>query len=82
MAKMLNRDNLGAFECEIIELFEEFLEEKGIIIENEEKAEAIADGDDCEIANIYGTDYGFLQSGIEEILLNYKVMTMDEMKGV
>lgn len=40
---------------DVIELFEEFLDDKGIVIPNEEKAE------DPGASNIYGTDYGDLQ---------------------
>ena len=65
----LNRDNMQEFICDVIEMFEDFLEEKGITIENPEKQEAIDDGEDSElICNIYGTDYGWLQSEIEASL--------------
>ena len=40
---------------DVIELFEEFLDDKGIVIQNDEKAE------DPGASNIYGTDYGDLQ---------------------
>ena len=46
----------------IIEVFENFLEEKGIDIPNPEK-----EGDDGA-AIIYGTDYGELESRIENVL--------------
>ena len=59
--------NVNEFTHDIIDLFEDFLESKGIVIENEEKLE-----DDCA-SNIYGTDYGYLQSGIEEILTWYGI---------
>ena len=73
MAKKLDVNNLGEFTMEIIELFEDFLEEKGIIIENDEKLE------DEDASNIYGTDYGYLQSGIEEILISYGIIDGEEM---
>lgn len=46
----------------IIEVFENYLEEKGIEIENEERTD-----DECN-ALIYGTEYGNLQDEIENIL--------------
>lgn len=48
---------------EIIEIFERFLDERGIIIENEEKNE------DAYASNIYGCDYGDMESEIESILI-------------
>ena len=60
--------SLADFECYIIETFEEFLNENGIVISNEEKHEALKDGmDPDEIANIYGSDYGDLQNAIESV---------------
>ena len=48
----------------IIEVFEDYLEERGIEIPNVEK-----EGIEGE-AIIYGTDYGELESQIEEVLTN------------
>ena len=56
---------------QIIDLFEDFLDEKGIVIENPERDEE----EDTEMAaNIYGTDYGDLADGIEEILTNWELI--------
>ena len=74
----LNRDNVQEFICEIIEHFEDFLEEKGITIENLEKQEAINNGEDPEsICNIYGSDYGWLQSEIEASLKFWELIPKD-----
>lgn len=64
----LNNNNLAEFVGQIIEVFEDLLEEKGIDIPNEEKEESE------DPAIIYGTDYGELQSGIEEILQHWGVI--------
>lgn len=48
---------------EIIEIFENFLEEKGVKIENPER-----EGDGDNTAIIYGTDYGNLEQKINEFL--------------
>ncbi len=54
----------------IIEAFEDFLEEKGVYVDNPEKAEAISSGEDPDsISEIYGSDYGDLESAIEHILI-------------
>lgn len=71
--KVKNED-LPELVGELIEIFEDFLAERGIEIENPEKQEAIADGEDPEsICILYGTDYGEIQSLVEETLINWKL---------
>jgi hypothetical protein len=70
---MENKLNVNEITRDIIELFEDFLEEKGIVIENDEKLE------DEDASNIYGTDYGYLQSGIEEILAWYEIIDSNDL---
>lgn len=61
--------------CAIIESFEELLDDRGIVIPNKDKDDAIASGEDPEsICNIYGCDYGNLEQKIEQILINYKLI--------
>ena len=55
--------------CEFIEAFEDFLDEKGIVIPNDEK-----DQDPESASNIYGTDYGNLSDKIESLLIRYGVL--------
>lgn len=64
----LKWDNAGEFVGQIIDLFEDFLESKGIKIPNDEKEQSE------NPAILYGTDYEFLQSGIEETLMNWKLL--------
>ena len=52
----------------IIDVFEDFLDEKGIVIENEDKEQS---GEGA--ANIYGMDYGRIQSEIEGILHHWHI---------
>lgn len=68
MIKIYENSNREILEfcCDIIETFEDFLEARGIVIENEEKEQ-----DPEGACNIYGTDYGELESGIEDILYHY-----------
>lgn len=55
--------------CEICEVFEDFLAEKGIDIPNPEKDEAINDGEDPEyIAILYGTDWGNIVEDVSGVL--------------
>lgn len=52
----------------IIEIFEEFLKDKGIVIENDEKKESESP------SNIYGTDWGNLCDSIEAYLVELGVL--------
>ena len=52
-----------------IEVFEDFLEERGIDIPNEEKEQ-----DPENASTIYGTDYGELESKLEKLLINLGYM--------
>lgn len=72
LSNKLDADTQQEFICEIIEHFENFLDMKGIELDNPEKQEAVDAGEDEEsIANIYGTDYGWLQSDIEASLKSW-----------
>ena len=65
MIVITENDNRQLIETEtdIIEAFEDFLEKRGITIENPEKEE-----DPEGASNIYGSDFGELQDAIEYIL--------------
>ena len=58
------------FVGQIIDIFEDFLEEKGITISNPEKDET----DDDNTAIIYGSDYGYCQNRLEEMMRNWKIL--------
>lgn len=67
-----SHDSTNGLINELIEIFETFLEEHRMVVPNEEKTDAINEGEDANsIANIYGTDYGWLQ---EEIKAAYGVV--------
>lgn len=53
---------------QIIDIFEDFLEEKGIEIQNDEKE------DSENPAIIYGTDYGDLSDNIENMMMSWGVL--------
>lgn len=58
---------------QFIDLFEDFLDEKGIVIPNEERDED-EELDAENSANIYGSDYDTLSDGIEEILTRWGII--------
>lgn len=60
-------NNLAQFTSELIEVFEDFLDNRNIVLENDEKEESE------DAANIYGSDYGELQTGIEDVLLHHNI---------
>lgn len=65
---MVGRNDVPELLGEIIDIFEDFLEDKEIDIENEEKK------DSENPAIIYGSDYGKLQSEIEDLLIGWKII--------
>ena len=64
---LTNSDKMELLGC-IIDIFEDFLEEHNITIENDERED-----DECA-AIIYGTDYDWLSNGIERVLVNANVL--------
>lgn len=64
---MIDTNNTTEFIGQIIDVFEDFLEEKGIDIDNDEK-----DVDNAAI--IYGSDYDYISEGIEDILQNWGII--------
>lgn len=79
LSSKLNLDTQQEFICEIIEHFENFLNMKGIELDNPEKQEAVDAGEEEDsICNIYGTDYGWLQSDIEGSLKSWGLIKEGE----
>ena len=69
---VVSRGDSPKFIGQIIDIFEDFLDRKGIIIENDEKDDpSLEEG---SAANIYGTDYGDLQTDLEDMMVNWNVM--------
>ena len=69
---MVKRNEKTEFLGQLIDVFEDFLDEKGIVIPNPEK-----DDDPDNPANLYGTDYGNIQSALEEIFINWGILASD-----
>ena len=71
-APPIKADDIPEFVGQIIDIFEDFLDARDIILNNPERDED-ENLDPEESANIFGTDYGELQSAIEETLNNWHV---------
>lgn len=69
---MVKRNEKIEFLGQLIDVFEDFLDEKGIMIPNPEKNE-----DPDNPANLYGTDYENIQSALEETLVNWGILESD-----
>ena len=67
MAVISNEDT-SEFLGRIIDIFEDFLEEKGINIDNPEKEE------DDDAAIIYGSDYGILQDRLTDLMKIWEII--------
>lgn len=65
---MIRKNDVAEFVGQIIDVFEDFLEDRQIQVKNPEKE------DDPVVANLYGCDYGEIQSGIEAVLTNWGVI--------
>lgn len=59
---------------EIIDVFENYLDEKGIVIDNPEK-EGVDDP-----ANIFGDEYGNLETEVNKVLIRWKIITKEDLK--
>ena len=62
---------------QIIDTFEDFLDEKGIVIPNEDR-DSDEELDPENSANIYGEDYDYLSQELRKILTNWKIIQNEE----
>ncbi len=59
---------------QIVDIFEDFLDERGIVLNNEDKEEAIRDGEDPDsLAILYGMEYAQIYDRVEETLANWGI---------
>ena len=62
-------NNRSEFIGNIIDTFEDFLEEKEVVLNNPEISEAVQQGEDPDaLALIYGSDYDILKGRLDEML--------------
>lgn len=70
----VTENQTAEFVGQIIDIFEDFLTEKNITLENPEKEENQDVQPDGEQAIIYGSDYGQLQTNLESMLKNWNII--------
>ena len=72
----INEENKTEFIGQIIDVFEDFLTEKNVHIDNPEREEAEEEGYDPETtAIIFGSDYDKLDKELSEMLIRWKVIS-------
>ena len=59
---------------QLIDIFEDFLDTKQVNIHNSEKEEYKTEDPSDTVANIYGTDYYYLETKIKETLENWNLI--------
>lgn len=67
------KDNKEEFLGQLIDCFEDFLDEKKITLNNHERDETIKDGNDSA-AIIYGQDYDNIRDKLNNILTNWEIL--------
>lgn len=70
----VTENQTAEFVGQIIDIFEDFLTEKNITLENPEKEENQDVQPDEEQAIIYSSDYGQLQTNLESMLKNWNII--------
>lgn len=70
---IIPNDRKPEFLGQIIDIFEDFLNDKNIHIENQERSE-YADGDEEGLAIIFGTDYDIIQSKLENMMVSWNII--------
>lgn len=75
MANMITPENQPEFIGQIIDIFEDFLTEKGVTLNNPEIQKAIDEGEDPkDLAIISGSDYSSLQDSLTAMLTEWHVL--------
>lgn len=69
MENKVTAENRNEFIGQIIDIFEDFLTEKAVHINNPERDE----NDESDQAEIYGSDYNSIQSRLEDMMKQWKV---------
>lgn len=70
---MINQNDKTEFIGCIIDIFEDFLDEKGATLEPPEESDEM-ELDGSMNANIYGTDYDSISDSLESLLRSWKVI--------
>jgi len=67
---VLEENTIAEFTGMIVDIFEDYLEESNISLVNEERGEAIADGEE-NVAIIFGSDYDYISCPAENAGYNF-----------
>ena len=70
---MINQNDKAELIGGIIDIFEDFLDKKGVTLESLEESDEI-ELDGGTNANIYGTDYDSISDSLESLLRSWKVI--------
>ena len=71
---MVSKNNVPEFLGQIIDIFEDFLAERGVMLQNEERLSAMEQDNQDTVAIIYGSDYGSLQDDLTCMLASWDVI--------
>ena len=70
---MIDQNDKAEFIGNIIDIFEDFLDEKGVTLESPERDDEM-ESDDDSVTNIYGSDYDSISDSLEALLRGWKVI--------
>lgn len=70
---MINQNDKAELIGGIIDIFEDFLDKKGVTLESLEESDKM-ELDGGTNANIYGTDYDSISDSLESLLRSWKVI--------
>ena len=70
---MIDQNDKTEFIGNIIDIFEDFLDEKGVTLESPERDDEM-ELDGGTTANIYGSDYDSISDSLEALLRGWKVI--------
>lgn len=77
MKHTFNFEDMPELKGQVVDIFEDYLTDKEISIPNEDRDDAIADGEDTEdLAIIYGADYDAIADEVE-FVVNTRAKTND-----
>lgn len=72
-----NSNDKAEFKGQIVDIFEDFLDENGYDLKNKDRDAAIEEAaDEDELAHIYGEDYDRIADAVESVLRNHENRTI------
>ena len=71
---MFNTNEMAELKGQIVDIFEDWIDENNYFIENDDREDAIVSGeydDPSEAAQIYADDYGYITDEVEYVINNH-----------